>query len=327
MKLISIIIPLYNGEAYIGNIINCFSKQLYKNFELIFVNDGSTDNSKNELLYYQERSELSITIINQTNQGVSAARNIGIKKAKGDYLCFCDVDDSVEDTYLHEMYNILNQKEVQLVFCKHRVIKTPYLIDTSDKYDDTGNIKIVDSLTCLRDFLYGRLKSGCCTIMVRKEIILDNQLQFAVGYKYSEDLHMIWRIIANCNKIAYLDKTLYKYLLRTNSATSKFNEDRFHGYELMKGLEPYFESNIPEFSREFKRYGAAKLMWSILWQASIFKSRTQYTHFINKYNFENELKKLLTFNNSKVAISSFLFIISPLLFRMISTKYGAKYIH
>ncbi|OBZ11226.1 glycosyltransferase family A protein [Bacillus sp. FJAT-26390] len=325
--MISIIIPLYNGEEYIGNIINCFSKQLYKNFELVFVNDGSTDDSYNQLLYYKERSGLNVTIINQVNQGVSAARNIGIKESKGDYLCFCDVDDLVEDTYLYDMYNILNQRETQIVFCKHKVIKAPYNQDLFSNYIDTGHVKIVDMLTCLRDFLYGRLKSGCCTIMVSKEILLNNHLQFAEGFKYSEDLHMLWRIIANCNKIAYLDKTLYKYLLRPNSATSKFNEDRFDGYVLMKELEVYFESKTPDFSSEYKKYGAAKLMWSIVWQASNYKDRVQYNLFIRKYNIKNELKKLITFNNAKVAISSFLFIISPLLFKILSSKYGAKFIH
>ncbi|MCO5385782.1 MAG: glycosyltransferase family 2 protein [Desulfosporosinus sp.] len=324
--MISVIIPVYNGQEYIKSIVECFSRQLHTDFELIFINDGSKDDSLKHLRYWQEQSKMCILIVDQSNQGVSAARNVGINEAQGDWICFCDVDDVVVETYLSDMFSVITQKDVQMVFCKYRLVKSP--LDRNENTNiDTGEIAIVDKLTCLRDFLYGRIKSGCWTIMVKREILKENDLEFAVGYKYSEDLHMMWRIIANCERMAYLDKTLYHYILQPFSATSKFNEDRFDGYELMKSLESYFENTDPIFSREYKKYGAAKIMWSIVWQASVYNDKDGYLMFIHQHNVKEELRKLLLFNNFKVSASSFIFLLSPLIFRFFANKYGTNYIH
>lgn len=324
--MISVIIPVYNGQEYIKILVECFSKQLHKDFELIFVNDGSNDDSLKYLQYSQDQSKMCIRIVDQNNQGVSAARNAGINTARGDYLCFCDVDDVVVETYLSDMFLVIAKKDVQMVFCKHKLIK-PSSDKTENDSIDTEEIAIVDKMTCLRDFLYGRLISGCWTIMVKKEVLKENNLQFAVGYKYSEDLHMIWRLIANCKNIAYLDKTLYYYILQPCSATSKFNEDRFHGYELMKGLESYFDNIDLVFSKEYKKYGAAKIMWSIVWQASIYNDKNSYLMLIHQHNVKAEMKKLLSYKNFKVASSSFVFIFSPLIFRFFANKFGTNNIH
>ena len=91
--IISVVIPIYNGVEYIKKMISALNAQTYINFEVIFVNDGSTDGTL-ELLKNVDKHFLS-RIINQSNQGVSAARNCGLKNANGEYICFIDIDDSL----------------------------------------------------------------------------------------------------------------------------------------------------------------------------------------------------------------------------------------
>ena len=322
--MVSVIIPVYNGEKYINTIINCFERQKYKKFELVFVNDGSKDNSLEELNIAKNNSSLNITVIDQLNAGVSAARNVGIKNAEGDFICFCDVDDEVTVNYISDMRSVLEKNDVDLVICKHQRIRTNGL--TEVKNGETGQAVLKSSLSCLKDFLYGRIVSGCCTTMTRKEIIKDNNLRFAEGYKYSEDLHMLWRIMACAQKIAYLDKHLYLYKVQPNSAMSRFNNDRMHGYELMRELESFFDQKTPEFAAEYRAYGAAKIMWSITWQAAINLEPKQFTRFLKEYNIKGEMRKLISFKNYKVSLSSMLFIFSPPLFRYFGIKLGEKHI-
>ena len=139
IRMISVIIPVYNGQEYIKNITESFSRQSYRDFELIFVNDGSKDKSLSNLQYWQDHSEMQIIIVNQNNKGVSAARNAGINAARGEFLCFCDVDDFVAETYLSDMLSVLTEKNVQMVFCKYKLVNS--LLDR-DK-NDTGKILLV----------------------------------------------------------------------------------------------------------------------------------------------------------------------------------------
>ena len=91
-ELVSIVVPIYNTEQYISKCIESLINQTYKNLEIILIDDGSTDNSFNICKKYQKEDE-RIKLFHKENGGVSSARNYGIKKATGEYICFCDSDD------------------------------------------------------------------------------------------------------------------------------------------------------------------------------------------------------------------------------------------
>ena len=97
--IISIIIPMYNAEKFIGRLLNCLKEQTYKNLEIIIVNDGSTDNSL-EIAKKYKKEDKRINIVDIENNGVGNARNVGIKGATGRYITFLDADDYIE----HNMY-------------------------------------------------------------------------------------------------------------------------------------------------------------------------------------------------------------------------------
>ncbi len=327
INMVSVIIPVYNGGKYIQTIMSCFENQTTDDFELVFINDGSKDNSLDELNRAKKTSLLKITIIDQNNKGVSAARNAGIENAMGELVCFCDIDDEVTDNYISDMQYVIETSEVDLVICKSKLKRMDALVENNSIKLDSGKVVVKNTISCLKDFLYGRIVSGCWTIMTRKSLLTDNNLHFAEGYKYSEDLHMLWRIITFSQRIAYLDKSLYIYKLQENSATSMFNCERIHGYTLFKELEVFFDTNAPQFAQEFKAYGAARIMWSIAWQAAVNYEIKEFREFTSKYKVKNEMKKLISFKNYKVALSARIFSISPTIFRLMAIEYGKKYIH
>ena len=114
MLKVSVIVPVYNGDEYIESCIKNILNQTLKDIELILVNDGSKDNTLNICKKYADFNS-RIVLINQENQGVSSARNKGIDISKGDYICFIDCDDKIDNDYLEKLYNIANEKNVQFV--------------------------------------------------------------------------------------------------------------------------------------------------------------------------------------------------------------------
>lgn len=117
---VSIIIPAYNASKYIKRCIASLLNQTYKNIEIIVVNDGSTDNT------LEMAKQFDITVLDKENGGVSSARNMGLKIATGDYICFVDADDYVEKNYIESVINVIKENN-------YDIIETPLLFEASFK--------------------------------------------------------------------------------------------------------------------------------------------------------------------------------------------------
>ena len=114
--LVSIIIPVYNTEKYLSKCLESVINQTYKNLEIILINDGSTDKSK-EICESFAKKDKRIQILNKENSGVSSARNHGMRLAKGQYIAFIDGDDYAEENYIEELLKNLKQTESDCVLC------------------------------------------------------------------------------------------------------------------------------------------------------------------------------------------------------------------
>ena len=112
-KKISIIIPVYNVEKYLSRCLESVINQSYKNIEIIIVNDGSTDNSFDICNKYKKKDK-RVILIDQNNQGLSGARNTGLKHATGEYICFIDSDDYVEKDYVEYLYKLIVKDDYDL---------------------------------------------------------------------------------------------------------------------------------------------------------------------------------------------------------------------
>lgn len=139
-NLISVIVPMYNASRFIKKCITSILNQTYKNFEVIIINDGSTDNSLNICNRFKDER---IRIINQKNQGTIYSRLMGIKEAKGNYICFIDADDWVTKDYLETLVDTAEKHNVDLVCIKD--------YRTIDKY---GIFKVKDFKEIFKEKLY-----------------------------------------------------------------------------------------------------------------------------------------------------------------------------
>ena len=128
---VSLIVPVYNNEKYIGKCIGSILNQTYKNIELIIINDGSKDNSDNIITNFQKTDE-RIKYIKQENSGPSQARNIGINIATGKYLMFIDSDDTVDKYYVEYMLKEIESNDYDIVCCGYKDISRFGVVKCND---------------------------------------------------------------------------------------------------------------------------------------------------------------------------------------------------
>lgn len=303
--MISIIIPLYNVEHYIKNCLISLENQYEKNFEVIIVNDGSTDNSVKIVEDFQHNSKLNIKLINQSNKGVSAARNTGIKYACGEYICFIDSDDMLDRNYLYILKKEIDDSNADTGICKALSIgeNDNSVRDFQHKY----NVHEFSKTQALENLLYKEISAGIWAVMCKRDTL--GMLKFSENFHYSEDWEMVWKIVASSKKIVYIDAPLYGYRIRTGSAMSVMNDMRVEGMKLAECLEPFIKENALEFYPEYKKYGVAIWVWSTLWQeAKASKSYGDFVKRVKPYSANGYLKKLYTYKKHLVVISSFLYV-------------------
>ena len=216
---ISIIVPIYNVERYLDRCIKSILNQTFKDFELILVNDGSTDKSGVICDNYKNIDD-RIVVIHKENEGLSSARNSGLDIAKGKYIGFVDSDDYIDKDMYHELYEALIKNNSDISICKFVRV-----------YDDS-EIKFSNN---------DLLENNYSNIEALKELYKENSLDFIVvwnklyksgliknnrypiGRKY-EDEFIIHKLLYKCNKVTYINKELYCYYQRKNSIiNSKFS--------------------------------------------------------------------------------------------------------
>lgn len=212
--MISIIVPVYNGEKWLRRCLDSILKMSFSDYELIIVNDGSTDDTYNILNYYKEYDQ-RIKVINKSNGGSGSARNVGISLAIGDYISFIDSDDMVDEDFLSILYKTMIEYDVDIVECNFESI----LNDKSKIKRDEKNYKVnvISNEKKLEEFCNKNtyLKTAVLWNKLFKKKLFSN-LKF-VENKGIDDEFLIHLLIYRANTIAVIDKTLYFYCLTENS--------------------------------------------------------------------------------------------------------------
>jgi hypothetical protein len=221
------------------------------------------------------------------------------------------------------MINVLETQDCEMVLCGVK-----YLSEDSNDINYFSNKKpliIMDNFEALKKFLYRDISAGIWSLMIKREIIENNALRFADGYRYSEDIEYIYKMMCKCKKIGFLRQQLYLYRVRNTSVMSQVDDKRLDGFKLMKGLEIYFDLECPYFAQKFKKFGVARWVWATLWQSAL--ASKCFSDFVNSYKIYNAnqyLKRLILFPKINVSITSLMFVVSPRLYYMFIRLIGRR---
>ncbi len=239
-ELVSVIIPIYNVEEYLEECISSVCNQTYKNIEIILVNDGSTDSSKN-ICEKWELKDNRIIVINKDNGGLSSARNVGIKQSKGSYITFIDSDDYVEETFIEEMLQQIKKENSDIAICNryyHYENKKNYL-----KYKDDNTRTVMNRKESIVSLLkLEKFDMSAWAKLYKIELFKD--IIFPEG-KLCEDYYIMYKLFDLCNSVVYFSKPLYYYRQRRQSITKTKGLKMDFIYAAKEQME-YIENKYPD---------------------------------------------------------------------------------
>ena len=266
--MISIIIPMYNSEKYIRSCIDSILNQTFNNFELLIIDDGSTDNSYNICKSYNDKR---IRLFKLNHKGVSYARNYGLKKAVGDYISFIDSDDIIDKDYYNIIYKLLIKYDASFV----EVDIKPFEDSLKNNYKKKLKYKTINKFEMFNR-LYG--KNGVRTCLVINKLFkryLFDSIKFEDVP--NEDEFIIHKLIDKSDNIVIINNFFYYYRVHFGSRQRSFDSSRLYLLHVFDDREKYIDDHSL-----FKKNSKLRLDM-IIYLFCVCK----------KYNMKKEMKYLL----------------------------------
>lgn len=296
MPKVSIVIPVYNAEKYILRCMESIENQTFKDFEVIAVDDGSSDSSLKILEKFSEKTTF-LKVLRQKNMGAAEARNTGIKNAAGDFICFVDSDDCLETEYLEIL--VKNQEETG---CDISMIG----INKVENEESTEIFLYSSKKICSSEKEIKMLQAGCfCNRLTdfetnfigmgtpwdklfRMSIIRENKILFNTSLRTGEDTYFCWEYFNFVNKFVYENKALYNYVVYSSSLSKRYLELKDF-YTVSNVFYKAEKPDMEKITKDSLRYAIFRHFLSLLKK-----------HFADRNNtlpfrlFKNELKEVLS---------------------------------
>ena len=282
MPMISVIMPVYNGEQWLNDSIPSVLNQSFKDWEFIIVNDGSKDNSAKVLNEYAKKDS-RIHVFNNTNSGPGESLNFGMKHANGKYFCFLDQDDKYQKNYLQEMFDAIDSENADMALCYGRT------------FDDTTNSSA--------RIVYPWFESGelpqqkkseinTCfypqwTKIIRRDLIEKNDIKFPARYNKLHDVPFHILTLWFAKKIMIVNQELYMHRQHENQITHNLSKISKQGHLISAlDIEKYYKQH------NLKDKGLMRSALSLIhfrgnFRQNLIKNRLRWT-----YNFTGTLKRL-----------------------------------
>ncbi|WP_298498890.1 glycosyltransferase family 2 protein [uncultured Methanobrevibacter sp.] len=309
---VSVIIPVYNCGEYIGNTLNSVINQDFDGYEIIVIDDGSTDNSLEVINSTLKDCGVSYKIIHQENAGVSVARNHGIEVSSGDYLVFVDGDDLVSPNHLSELYT--GEHEFSLI---QFVKKDDDILSAPNHFE--GEIISTDDF--IKKELNMEILFNFFQLMYKSDIIKQNNIRFTPGVVYGEDTEFALKALIYGDRIHISNEVTYYYIQRSDSAIRTTEYRRFD-------IVPIFE-NLADFYRIHGKNDLANMIVTSRIPRAIFGNMNYF--FYSCYGFDDVmyvmkkrdlLTKLSRFRgDAKFSLKVKLFLLHPKLYYKLWFKF------
>lgn len=224
-EFISIIVPIYNAEEFIERCIKSVVNQTVSNWELLLIDDGSTDSTVNICNKYIGDSR--IHLLSKKNTGVSDTRNLGIAQSKGNWITFLDADDELEKSYIENLTKIIEKNNFDIIIGEiDSSLGQKYLIESNVTYEGKNKRELISSLLTSKNNNknYDSKMLGYVIGKVYKKSIIEN-IRFPTNIKFREDMLFNLKAFSNSKNVLLAKELSYKYIINTKSASFKYIEN------------------------------------------------------------------------------------------------------
>jgi glycosyltransferase involved in cell wall biosynthesis len=298
--MISIIVPVYNAEKHIERCISSLISQKYPNYEVILVNDGSTDNSGGICDDFQNENK-NIKVIHTENGGVSKARNVGIENARGDYIQFVDSDDFISDDYTSRMVEIILDKNVDLVIggINHVSFENNKINILREIKSKKEGLYTKENLSLIfNDLINVSYINYCYSKLISRKLLIDNNIKFDINISLGEDTLFVLDTIRASKNIYISNYADYFYIIHSNETlTYKYRPDKF---EILNNLS----QRIKDFCEKEDLYSdEIKVTLDQRYMEMIRFCLDENFKYIKRKSFFNVLKNIRALLNNKDVIN------------------------
>lgn len=303
---ISVVIPVYGVEAYVENCIRSVLAQTFRDFEVLLVDDGCRDRSIPLAVALLEQGDIPFRVIHQENQGQGPARDHGMREAQGEYVICVDSDDTVSPIFLEDLYAAARAHRADVAFCLFQMVTKDQIFQFSPQ---RGNYQAISRTDMLHRFLCRTLVPILPTMLMRRELLVQNGLTTAHGCRFSEDVYLMWLVFSGAETITYTSAPLYNYLWRENSTMTASTVDRIlSGYTAFCGLagDARFAPDFPEAGFLLPRWVLGALNSS----ARICDYQT-FLDIARQMDYCAHMKRLRRFPERKARILAGLLLCAP----------------
>lgn len=326
MSKISIIVPVYNTERYLHKCIDSILNQTYESFELILVDDGSTDHSLNICKEYEEKDK-RIKVLHKENGGQGSARNLGIDKAEGEYIGFVDSDDFIHPRYYEILKKLLDDTNADIACCHYQFIQP----DEKQIFEELDYNSILSKAEVIitREFMenydrYFRAVSWIspCTKLCKREMFINTRYPEGV---IDEDSYILHHLLGNSDIMVRIENKLYYYVWSPNSTSrSEFSIKRFDKNGANIDRVKFFEKKgIKNQADYFKREYLLNTL------QMYYKVKNEYPEFLCDYKkclseYKTYLREFVKDNDDICNIEKLIynvFSVSPMLAERLYNKF------
>jgi glycosyltransferase involved in cell wall biosynthesis len=289
--IISIIIPVYNAEKHIVKCFESIQNQTFLDYEVVIINDGSVDNSKSIIEQFIHNYK-NWFLYSKINEGTGISRNFGIKKTRGKYIAFVDVDDFLEKDYLEKLYKELICSDIDLACCGYNDHSFKGIVSLNNYKDRSSDIIGVNEFSKI---IFSQIGGVLWDKLFVADIIRKNKLKMDKNIYFYEDSLFIIDYLKFCKKISILEEPLYNY--------NRINETSY-----TNRIDHTWKVNVVNFNKEIvKRIGLAKEESEVIVQKNISSfvlTIFQYEKLI-KYTFVKKYKIITNFINDVFIVENF----------------------
>lgn len=297
LETVSVIMPVYNKGTYVKESIESILRQSYPHFELILINDGSTDNSEEILLEYLAR-DARLRYYKQENKGVAAARNTGISMATGEYIAFLDADDLYKERFLEKMLDAINDKNVAICNfdfkANGKLTKTKWISKEGD---------------ILVDYIYNKCVPNMNCWLLKSAFISTYELRFPTDNSWGEDQSFFMKVLCHEKDISCVNEalTIYNTDIPDSLSGNSLNK-LFEDITWLSEIKQYLQQHVKDQDRKAAALYAintyklpALLIYRLVMNKELVErqlyadSYNQVKPYIDQFKFSNGLRSVKLF--------------------------------
>lgn len=315
MPKVSFVIPVYKVGKYIENSMKSVCYQTFRDFEVVLVDNNTPDDSIEIAERVLKEGGIDYRVVKQTIQGLPAARNMGIREAKGEWIVSIDPDDTVSSRFLAELYECATTNNLDTVFSKYAECGADILFDFPEE-NKKGVTEFYDKEEVLNLLLVRKLPLMISNMFFKKVAFEKKNCWFDEDVVLGADLINLWRILINTDRIAYINKFLYNHFERPDSLMTapswKKIDSNIMGYGRLRG---YVKEHHSEQLGEWI-YGRA--VFAFLATLCVHGGKGMYNEYVKKY-YNKEVHQILqSFPDGKIQKLDKILNVSPSIFYLVN---------